>query len=710
VYPARLQMTETEPGIFEVNFVLPVINGKVLKARPLLPEACRPLEEPVIDGDAYTKRMRWRVACDAQALAGQKVGIEGLLGSQVDFFLSIRTMEGRRYESTLSPVNAYYVIPHPPAGSQLLKDGSLQGMRLLLSQWTLYILLAGLAFYYQGQQWLASSLLFVLAHALGMELTRQWAIGPPANAAVVSQPVVLVPEYLPVLASLILALLLALPLSSGKHQLALSRKKSLLLACFLGISFGAAAPTDLLPTGLSQSEAHGFQACLSLGVALGAVLIVLLIREFVYLLRLLMAKYSRYTLQSWVGYGTGIIAVAGVSYEGSQFWVFPALLPDIPGVLLLYTLALGVWLAYLRLDKPGVVAGVLLLPLAVGILLAVQGWLFPFSREVLLGSFYFMLIYYTFGSQPPAGLNLGLLGIANLAAGFHLAHFAAENLSFAGAQAGTQLLTLSLLLVLILHLAGTYRKKRPGTGKIHYAFCGLLAAAGLLVWLDYYAANYYPKLGNQLAMGFIHIPFLSILLLIGSWLIWPRYRTIHKKMQLRRRYPVASLSLMSLALLLLPYGLKAENPWYTPHAPGAEEASKIMHQLLSHTYTAFNLKDEDELFTQLSQSVSDELVGDLYLDSRRRLTVGLREGSEVKVEEVAVISTGNEPEGNIAEAGYTYPSEWVVTARVKHLQHIHYRQNRYTGSITIKHEEEQWKISKIVLKSEDRSILAASTR
>ncbi len=710
IYPARLQMTETEPGIFEVTFVLPVVNGKVLKARPLLPEACQLLVEPIVDGDAYTKQISMRVACDPQALAGQKVGIEGLLGSQVDIFLSIRTLEGRKYESTLSPVNAFYVIPQPPSWSNLLQDASLKGMRLLLSEWPLYILLVVLVLYYHNRQWVWSSLLFVLAHALGMWLTRQWTVMPSSTATVISQPVVMVPEYLPIIASLIVVLLLAVPLVNRKNALTLSNGKSLLLAFLLGISFGAAAPTDMLPEGLSQQEANGFQGLLSIGTALGAVLAVLLVREFVYLLKILTEKYSRYSLIQWVGYGVGVIAVTGLLYESSQFWIFPSLLPDIPVVLLLYTLVLGVWLAYLNMKRAWLLGTVLLLPLAMGMLLVFQAYTFPYSLQILLASLCFMLIHYTFRSRPPAWLNLGVLGVANLAAGFHLAHFATENLSFSGAQAVSYLLMLSLLLALVVYLAGQYNIERPGKSVVHYGFCGLLAIAGLFIWFDYYATTYFPQLTSNLAMGFIQIPFLSLLLLIAAWMVWPRYRSIHKKMQVRRRYPVLSLTLMSVALLLLPYGLKAENPWYSPHAPGKEEASKIMHQLLSHTYTAFNLKDENELFTQLSQSVSGELIDDLYLDSRRRLNVGLREGAEVKVEEVEVINIGNQPEGNFAEVGYIYPAEWIVTARVKHLQHIHFRQNRYTGSINIKREKEQWKISGIILKSEDRSILAASAR
>ena len=40
VYPARLQLVETEPGVFEVLYVLPVIQGKIVKAQAIFPGFC----------------------------------------------------------------------------------------------------------------------------------------------------------------------------------------------------------------------------------------------------------------------------------------------------------------------------------------------------------------------------------------------------------------------------------------------------------------------------------------------------------------------------------------------------------------------------------------------------------------------------------------------------------------------------------------------
>jgi hypothetical protein len=55
---------------------------------------------------------------------------------------------------------------------------------------------------------------------------------------------------------------------------------------------------------------------------------------------------------------------------------------------------------------------------------------------------------------------------------------------------------------------------------------------------------------------------------------------------------------------------------------------------------------------------------------------------------------------------FAYDVEWVVTARVRHLQHVHHRRNIYTGVLKIRAEGGKWKLEQVDLKSEDRSIVA----
>jgi hypothetical protein len=162
---------------------------------------------------------------------------------------------------------------------------------------------------------------------------------------------------------------------------------------------------------------------------------------------------------------------------------------------------------------------------------------------------------------------------------------------------------------------------------------------------------------------------------------------------------------VAAALLLVPYGTVAvPNPFFEPHAPRGDEARRVASRVLSETYHAFNLKDEDRLYDTLAESVMGDLVDEVYLDSRRRLTAGTREGTQVTVREVGVLEIGEPFGGVTADEGFSYDCRWKVVARVQHLQHVHHRHNIYDGVLTLRSEDGRWKIAGVELHSEDRVV------
>ncbi|GAA4311463.1 hypothetical protein GCM10023164_05580 [Christiangramia aestuarii] len=179
-------------------------------------------------------------------------------------------------------------------------------------------------------------------------------------------------------------------------------------------------------------------------------------------------------------------------------------------------------------------------------------------------------------------------------------------------------------------------------------------------------------------------------------------------MKLKSRKPVFSLSLFILAILLLPFHIGINNPWFEAKDLDQQGMKLIMENVLSNTYSAFNEENEEKLFEELSRNVDADLLDNIYLDSRRRLNMGLREGAEVSVQEVELNSLGD-PEIQTGSDVLEYPAQWTVTARVRHLKHIHYRRNSYSGMVALKSIDNKWKISKISLTSEDRKVIAASS-
>jgi hypothetical protein len=179
-----------------------------------------------------------------------------------------------------------------------------------------------------------------------------------------------------------------------------------------------------------------------------------------------------------------------------------------------------------------------------------------------------------------------------------------------------------------------------------------------------------------------------------------------QELNIESRAKVAHWILIGLAFFAVPIGtVTARNPFFEPEAPRGNDARRVMSQVLWNTYHAFNLTDEDELYDRLSQNVTGDLVDDLYLDSRRRLTAGTREGAEVTVRDVSVVEVDDAAGSIDPETGFAYACRWVVTARVRHLQHVHHRQNIYNGRLTIRADGDRWKIARVELTSEDRVVL-----
>jgi hypothetical protein len=212
---------------------------------------------------------------------------------------------------------------------------------------------------------------------------------------------------------------------------------------------------------------------------------------------------------------------------------------------------------------------------------------------------------------------------------------------------------------------------------------------------------------TDFAMGFIRLPLLSLLLLASAVLIWPRRSRIAEHLDVHLPTPVAHFVLLACAVFLGGVGTVAiGNPWFTQEAPGPDQAERVLSSLLTNTYDAFNIDDEERLYARLSESVGSDLIDDLYLDSRRRLTSGVRLGAVVTVQKVRVMSVGAAIDGPAGAGTFAYPCQWAVTARVQHLQHVHHRQNSYVGVLTIRIADGKWKIDGVDLKSEDRRVVS----
>lgn len=217
-------------------------------------------------------------------------------------------------------------------------------------------------------------------------------------------------------------------------------------------------------------------------------------------------------------------------------------------------------------------------------------------------------------------------------------------------------------------------------------------------------------LGSIASRQSLPIPVLAITLLAAAAFIRPRRRRIADALGLaapRHRWHLVALV---AAFLLLPVAnLRVASPFAAGAGPDDMDTAGLVSEILTNTYQAFNLRDESELYDRLAESVTGDLVANLYLDSRRRLSAGIVDGDEVTIGEVAVLELGDAEISSNAAAGegaMAYTARWSVAARVRHLEHVHHRQNLYSGLLRLRMDEGRWKLAEVTLTGEDRIITA----
>ena len=131
-----------------------------------------------------------------------------------------------------------------------------------------------------------------------------------------------------------------------------------------------------------------------------------------------------------------------------------------------------------------------------------------------------------------------------------------------------------------------------------------------------------------------------------------------------------------------------------------EEAAEIIHGLLLNTYRAFDYREEDRIYDTLEQSISGELLTDVYLETRRSLELENQGGARAKVKEVEVLSAESEPLDGVT--GFAAQGTWNVAGSVGHWGHIHQRRNQYEARFTVEAIAGIWKITGLEILQEER--------
>lgn len=129
-------------------------------------------------------------------------------------------------------------------------------------------------------------------------------------------------------------------------------------------------------------------------------------------------------------------------------------------------------------------------------------------------------------------------------------------------------------------------------------------------------------------------------------------------------------------------------------------SKEIVAGLLHNIYRAFDFRGEENIYDVLDQSVSGELLTEIYLETRRGLELASQGGARAKVKEIEVLEV--EPRKLQGETGFVAHALWNVAGSVGHWGHIHTRTNQYEAELTIQPVDGTWRVTDLEVLLEER--------
>lgn len=181
--------------------------------------------------------------------------------------------------------------------------------------------------------------------------------------------------------------------------------------------------------------------------------------------------------------------------------------------------------------------------------------------------------------------------------------------------------------------------------------------------------------------------------ILGALTLWFLYRLL-----LARRKEGVSAASAALIVVLV---VATTGSWWLSQAAviSNEKAEVIVSGLLHNVYRAFDFRAEEQIYDVLDQSVTGDLLGEIYLETRRGLELANQGGARAKVKSVElvdILARAGENGGLIAE------TTWNVAGSVGHWGHIHERRNQYRATLNIQPVDNAWKLTDLKIQEEVR--------
>ena len=178
VRPARLEVTETEPGNFTLNFMQPQAQGKWLNISVTPPETCVMGQDPQKIVNDTSVNLIWTMIC-TDGLQGRRFEFPGLERTLTDVFTRVVFLSGEEVTGLANPANPYFDLADSHSLLAYVKIGFwhiLNGLDHVLFVLLLVLLIDRLP------KLLKAVSAFTIAHSLTLGLSAMRVFAPPQGA------------------------------------------------------------------------------------------------------------------------------------------------------------------------------------------------------------------------------------------------------------------------------------------------------------------------------------------------------------------------------------------------------------------------------------------------------------------------------------------------------------------------------------------------
>lgn len=698
VIPGNLEILAQEDSTYQVVWTPPTIPGRTSRneeywaLNPIITGSEVISEVSESSGSRSKQFVRtWEMRVEGK-LSNQFIHIVGLEDTdQVSVLGQITLPSGRSVVIEFTPDTPGVLVPDPQPIHQLVIDSSVAGVARTTGRIELWIVLIALGMIVDRKWRLFPFLLLMLfAQVGGQVLTYRSLSYIPMNA--------------PTLTAAVAATSLALMLASGWRATPIIAKTAILCAPLLGLIYGMSDP-DIGPH--SDLIAYEWNVAL-ISFSVGSLIAMFVMQVAAIQLGAVFTSFPyprvREHANLIIGYGCGIAATCLILIVTRDIYLMPYESSAYAPTLIVLSIALGMWLGHTTSEQGPLVVPVFIVFLALG------GWIgltylpLPQGTSIVIAAVILVGMRAALGRTKIRHLDKIAIPAVIVFHGWYTAGQIVDQLSYPQPIAiGTATIALYLFcLSYFLTNTGDHERTLDWL-----SIAGRVVVVVALAWLAVeYTTVFETQYASEWSLGFIRLPLLSAALLLGAVFMWPRRSKALEQVGVEWKRPVAHWALLMCAILLFPFGsLQIQNPWFEPDAPKAGAAKRVLTHVLSNTYEAFNIKDEQALYDRISENVSGNLVAEMYLKSRQHVMSGTLKGATITIKDVSVLNVDDSVQGTQPGSGFTYDCKWQVVARVQHMAHVHHRRNVYNGELTISFEDNAWKLVDVQLKSEERVVV-----